>query len=87
MAWVDVRCPSHLWFRLDPDRGLIEVKCGEPRCGCRGFHYFDARTGGRLREPEQGEAGSGAVEAPTDPSDGTFVPLGRTGASGPGRPA
>ncbi len=46
MAWVETRCPKHLWFRLDPERGLIEVQCSlRTDSGCTRFHYFDAATG------------------------------------------
>ncbi len=41
MAWVEARCPLHLWFKLDPERGVVEVRCAR----CDAFHYFDAATG------------------------------------------
>lgn len=50
-AWVEARCGGgHLWFRLDPERGVIEVLCNRRSCAHAGpaVHRFDARTGALL---------------------------------------
>lgn len=61
MAWVEARCDRHLWFRLDPDRGLIEVRCG--RCG--GLHYYDAGTGEAIPSGDRHEIARPHTQQPT----------------------
>lgn len=80
-GWVDLRCARHLWARLDPERGVIEVRCGRcdyPACG--GFHYFDARTGEPLPDAEPRQHGAGDGESDREPEGGVLAPVAAGGA-------